>query len=224
MGKFQILNHVNPGKSLGEMMGKRFGFSLSDVHDSLKGDSEKIKQLGVAAEQGRTIVENAHQIEQAVREVIEGTAALSKVKANILKEAAKGGKVINKALVDAYGANQDYEHARDELAIQFGQDNQHALTGHQQRMARLKNSHTVRMYVGEVDHQHQTVSLANSLYLKQIQENERHKRELNNHHLQSGSKSNPDLINRRDYVESMPDPSDEGFGSKLKRFLSNFGA
>jgi hypothetical protein len=221
MGKFQILNHINPGKELGEMIQKRLGFSLSDVHDALKGNEQKIKELGIAAEQGRLITDNAEKIQQAVSEVIAGTATLAQVKGNVLKEAAKAGKVINKSLVDAHAANRDYTYHRDELALQFEQDNQYAMTGHQQRMQRLRSSHQVRMYVGQIDNQYQIDQTINSLQRKQIQENERYQRELNDHYLESGSKAKPQLINKKVYAEG--EPASEGFVSKVKSLLSAVG-
>lgn len=223
MGKFQILNHINPGKELGEMMSKRLGFNLSNVHDALLGNEDQIKALGEAAEKGRIITSNADAIKQAVTEVIEGTATLAQVKANVLKEAAKAGKVINKSLVDAHGANRDYTYSRDELALQYAQDNQHALTGHQQRMQRLRNQHSVRMYVGQVDNDYQLRETASSLYIKQLQENERHKKQVNDHYLSNGSKAQPQLINKREYIGEDMENKEGGFGSTVKRLLSFVG-
>lgn len=221
MGKFQVLNHVQAGKDLADMMTKRLGFGLSDVHDCLKGNEQKIKELGNAAEQGRLITDNAEKIQNAVSEVINGTATLAQVKSNVLKEASKAGKIINKSLVDAYSANRDYAHQRDELALQFEQDNQHASTGHRQRMQRLRNSHNVRMYVGQIDNQYQVETTVNSLRFKQIQENQRYQRELSDHYLEAGSKAKPQYIAKKEYLTD--DMADEGFVGKVKSLLNKVG-
>lgn len=223
MGKFQILNHINPGKELGDMMTKRLGFNLGNVHDALLGNEEQIKALGQAAEKGRLINDNAEKIQSALSDMIAGTATLAQVKSQVLKEAGKAGAIINKSLVVANNAQRDYVHSRDELALQYEQDNQHALTGHQQRMQRLRNQHSVRMYVGEVDNTHQLRETASSLYLKQLQENRRYRTQVNDHYLQNGSESRVDLVNRREYVHEQMDQATEGFGAKVKKLLSFVG-
>jgi hypothetical protein len=86
----KLKNHVLPkGKLLTQVLGKKFGVTLSDFDKAMSGDIAAAQKIGELARQGRLSQELAPKLAQAYIEIINGSEPYNKATADILSSHAK---------------------------------------------------------------------------------------------------------------------------------------
>jgi hypothetical protein len=196
----KLKNHILPkGKLLTQVLGKKFGVTLSDFDKAMGGDIQAAQKIGELARQGRLSQELAPKLAQAYLEIINGSEAYNKATADILLQAGKSAIAIDKAGSQVMLGQQKYVHSRQELAQEFviGKKSENSRHTYQMNYTQIKAY--VDVHLTEVDRQTAIFEQSNRPETKQIAADEQYQTKTMNEALNKGETARYDLIPEKNY-------------------------
>ncbi|NEQ64979.1 MAG: hypothetical protein F6K21_05655 [Symploca sp. SIO2D2] len=215
--KTYIKDHTSRhAKSIANLLPKTLGFGLDDLRAALSGDKTKFLEIGEAARQGRITAEMMPLLEEAYKQIIEGTTAYNSGVSRILKQAGRGGIQIDKSIAAASLANQQYINGRRELKNEYSTARSMEQTRHQNVLEFAQLRAYIDQHLVGVDHQGRMIDQTHRPEIKQIAEDNKYEQALSKHLLQNGQSARPDLLPRRDYQEPASQPSLKSIVSRFK--------
>lgn len=196
----KLRNHILPkGKLITQVLGKKFGVTLSDFDKAMGGDIAAAQKIGELARQGRLSQELAPRLAQAYIEIINGSEAYNKATADILLQAGKSAIAIDKAGSQVMLGQQKYVHSRQELAQEFviGKKSENSRHTYQMNYTQIKAY--VDVHLTEVDRQTAIFEQSNRPETKQIAADEQYQTKTMNEALNKGETARYDLIPEKNY-------------------------
>lgn len=200
----KLRNHILPkGKLLTQVLGKKFGVTLSDFDKAMGGDIQAAQKIGELARQGRLSSDLAPKLAQAYLEIINGSEAYNKATADILLQAGKSAIAIDKAGSQVMLGQQKYVHSRQELAQEFVIGKNSGKSRHAYQMNYTQIKAYVDVHLTEVDRQTAILEQSNRPEIKQVAADEQYQTKTMNEALSKGATARYDLIPEKNYRTGM---------------------
>lgn len=196
----KLRNHILPkGKLLTQVLGKKFGVTLSDFDKAMGGDIAAAQKIGELARKGRLSSDLAPKLAQAYIEIINGSEAYNKATADILLQAGKSAIAIDKAGSQVMLGQQKYVHSRQELAQEFvlGKNTENIRHNYQMNYTQIKGY--VDAHLVGVDQQTAILEQSNRPEIKQVAADEAYQTKTMNEALSKGETARYDLIPEKNY-------------------------
>jgi hypothetical protein len=198
--KLQLKNHITPkAKRINQVIQSKFGVTLDDFTSAMMGDATSAKKIGELARQGRLSAELAPKLAEAYHAIINGSTAYNKAISEVLVNAGKSAIEIDKATMQATGANTQYGHKRSELAAEFVNSRNTENQRHSYQMNYTQIKGYIDAYLVGIDNRSTLIEQSNRPELKQIAADESYETKVINHVLSAGDNARIDLIPHKQY-------------------------
>jgi hypothetical protein len=201
--QLKLKNHVTPkARRINQVLKTKFGVSLDDFTNAMRGDVTSAQKIGELARQGRLSAEFAPKLAEAYHQIINGTTAQNKAISEVMINAGKSAIEIDKAVMNATLANAQYAHKRSELAAEFVNARHTENQRHNYQMNYTQIKGYIDAYLVGVDNQANLIDQSNRPEVKQITANEAYQSKVMSEALNRGDDARFDLITQKNYRPS----------------------
>jgi hypothetical protein len=182
------------------------GLSLEVLDSQLQGNPEALKELGETARQADLINHFLPQVKEQWKSIITAQRDYNQAIGELISEGQKYGLTVTKAEAQAVLNETKYNHGISEIEAESIAQQLFENRRHENQMGFISMRAEIDNEFQEVEHQDRLKQQMVRPALKQMQEDTDYQYELGDHYLLHGEKSQPILINRKNYLGASQNP------------------